>query len=110
MQLVGKVMIAWSDAGQFSVLADILSDQRLDWPALILSLMNDAHAHDQVLGLALSTLATFLSCATVNLHALHDVWNQRALTSAASGVSVSNVICQMPFVTCKLSNVICNVI
>jgi len=65
LKLIGQIMVTWGAAGRFAVLADVLGDSRLDWPGLILALMHDAQADHQVLGLSLSTLATFLSYAPV---------------------------------------------
>jgi hypothetical protein len=67
LKLLGQTMITWNNAGQFPVLVDILGDPRLDWPSLILSIMHHVSDHCHVLGLALSTLATFLSSASVSV-------------------------------------------
>ena len=61
LTLVGQVMVQWRE--HFSWLVEALSGEGLDCPRLILSLMHDSNADQDVLGLALNTLVTFLTAA-----------------------------------------------
>jgi hypothetical protein len=61
LTLVGKVIVQWRE--HFSWLVEALSGEGLDCPRLILSLMHDSNGDQDVLGLALNTLVTFLTAA-----------------------------------------------
>ena len=67
LKLLVQTMMTWKEAGHFAVLVDMLGD--INWPCLLLSIMHDDRAQCEILGLALSALAMYLSNAPIGTRA-----------------------------------------